>query len=683
MGVKELVKQILIQKQNKRYERLLADRKMSYEDWLAEREAGGTDTENCTGEQDEDRDFVLILAGEGVPAESAVKNIARYFIENPQRLIVYGDEDVREAQGTRRCPWFKPDWSPDLLDSFFYFGSLVAVRRKLFEQMQGGAVLAKMDAAEEIPCYRVLDFTAYEQWMFECVRHAGGYEKGKRGRIGHVDRILFHGASEEQQQFFRQDSEVLRRRRQAWVRCFAEECAGEETMLSVIVPSKDNAEMLGKCLRAVKGAAGNLSFEVIVVDNGSKQKEKESVEKLIQELINGGMRIRYLYCPMEFNFSKMCNMGADAAKGKLLLFLNDDVELVQGNSLAETAALAHRAYTGAVGMKLCYPEAERIQHIGITNLPMGPVHKLQSLKNNESYYDNFGKGMRNFLAVTAAFLMVGREKFREAGGFSEELRVAFNDVDFCFRLYELGYDNVCVNDRFAYHFESFSRGDDESGEKLERLLEERRKLYARHPLLEGVDPYYASGLSREGLDVRVRPAYMTAGNRVQQISQAQKADLQGSRQDNCLTVRVEDFRGRQLVGWSVVLGDNNACYERWLLLKKVSQSRSFGGGAEQTAAAQTDSVQTETAGMIVTETTEIKATEIKATEIIYEAALEGSYRPDLEENMLDQVNVGLSGFRVEFGASPVPAGNYLVGMCARNRVTGLRLVNWSNRRIEL
>ena len=662
-SAKRLVKQVLIKKEHRRYRRLLESRTVSYGSWTAERESAQADAEGIC--EAGERDFVLILAAEGMLAEYAVKNIDCYFEKNPDCMIVYGDEDVREAaesggagkDSARSCPWFKPVWSPDLLDSSFYFGSLTAVRKSLFDRAFSMAVTnARQDAGESsdgdfmeereavdgAPCYRVSDFPAYQRRMFECLRLAGAYKKGNRGRVGHVERILFHGTSEEGQRFFQKDNELLRRRREEELRRFSEEASAAEgkPLLSVIVPSKDNSEMLRKCLRAVKAASGKMSVEVIVVDNGSEPNEKKNVEKLIRELTNDVFPISYLYEPMEFHFSKMCNRGAAAAKGELLLFLNDDVELTEGDGLLEMAALARREGTGAVGMKLRYPAVERIQHIGITNLPMGPVHKLQSLKDDARYEYGFNEGRRNFLAVTGACLMVGGEKFWEAGGFPEELRVAFNDVALCFRLYELGWHNVCINSCFAYHFESFSRGDDEAEEKRKRLLEERRKLYEMHPQLEGVDPYFPSGFSREGLDVRVRPAYETAGNRVQRLSRVNRTDLRGCRQENCLLVRVEDFRERRLTGWSVVLGDDNACYERILLLKK--------GGEE-----------------------------------IFGALLEESCRPDLQENMPDQENVALSGFWVRLEEGLLPAGEYLIGICARNRVTGLRLVNWSSRRIIL
>lgn len=646
-SAKRLVKRILIKKEHGRYHRLLESRKGSYEKWIAGRESSQSAAEGSYEEKE--RDFVLIVAAEGSLAENAVINIARYFKENPGSMIVYGDEDVREPaedgragkKTVRSCPWFKPDWSPDLLDSSFYFGSLIAVRKSLFDRASAMAD-ARQSAVDGIACYRVSDFTAYQCWIFECLRLIDAYQKGNRGRVGHVEKILFHSVSEAQQRIFRRDNELLRQRRGEKVRRFAERAAeaGEKPLLSVIIPSKDNSEMLGKCLRAVKAASVGMSVEVILIDNGSEPDEKKRVEKIIQELTCDKFPISYFYETMEFHFSKMCNQGAAAARGELLLFLNDDVELTEGSGLLEMAALAHREGTGAVGMKLRYPAVERIQHIGITNLPMGPVHKLQSLKDDTCYESGFNEGRRNFLAVTGACLMTGREKFREAGGFPEELRVAFNDVALCFRLYELGYHNVCVNSSFAYHFESFSRGDDEAADRLERLLEERRKLYERHPQLEGFDPYFPSGFCREGLDVRVRPAYETAGNREQRLSKVSRMNLRGCRQEKCLLVRAEDFRERRLVGWSVVLGDDNACYEKILLLMK-NEEEIFGALAEE------------------------------------------SYRPDLQENMPDQKNVALSGFQIRFEEGTPPAGDYLVGMCARNRVTGLRLVNWSSRRISL
>ncbi len=654
MGVRELAKQILIQRENKRYERLLAGRQVSYGDWLCarEREQAELLKKEMAAAPSGRADFVLFIVGSGEPAGDAVKNIECFFMRHPEAQLVYGDEDVWEMAGEGTCvkkeePWFKPDWSPDLFDSCFYFGSLVAVREELLERVpveRAGEAVRKAPKLDGVACYRVVDMSSFQKWVYWCVCAAGGYAKGGMAAVGHFDGILFHGESLAGQRLFQVDSEALRQRRQEYVRDFRDGEGGGPAV-SVVVPSRDHPALLKKCLQAVERAAEGLSLEILVVDNGSSPENREKIDAIRRELTDSGVKNTYLYRPMEFNFSRMCNLGADAAEGGLLLFLNDDVELSQPGCLWEMAALASRAFTGAVGLKLLYPDTGRIQHAGITNLPMGPVHKLQGLENDACHYPGFGGGWRNYLAVTAACLMVEREKFREAGGFSEELPVAFNDVDFCFRLYELGCHNVCINSSFAYHCESVSRGDDESAEKLERLQLEREKLYERHPeLASGYDPYYSPYLNRDGLDVRVRPAYLTSRNEaavLEAVRIVKEPELQDFRQDACLTVRVEDAREGRLAGWSAVLGDDNACYEKKLLLKNVESGTVYGADP----------------GM--------------------------AYRPDLEENMPDQKNVALCGFILYIGENVLPGGRYQVGMSARNRVTGLRLLNWSNRLVEL
>lgn len=655
MSIKGLVKQVLTEKENKRYEKRLADSKVSYADWLREQERCWRG-EGCEDGVGGDNDFVLICAADGKLTDYARKSIARYFNENSDAFVVYGDEDVLDADGKADLPWFKPDWSPDFLDSCLYFGSLVAVRREHWQKLREnyeavypGRWQQLFGPKDEEEFYRVTDLDAYERWLHDCV--SGGYEKGSRS-VAHIPQILFRAQSEKMQRRFLEKSDYLHARRQGLLTGFFENFADVESahkpVVSVIIPSKDQPDILRQCVEGVRTACADIPCEILLVDNGSRPENKAKIESMIQEAgclkMNGReLPIRYFYEPMEFNFSRMCNMGAKEAKGELLLFLNDDVVLGD-ECVGEMAARAARAYTGAVGIKLLYPDSGRIQHAGIMNLPMGPVHKLQFQADDKDYYGKANHSCRNFLAVTAACLMVEAEKFREAGGFSEELRVAFNDVDLCFRLYELGYYNVCVNDLNAWHHESLSRGADESPEKLARLLEEREKLYRSHPMLESLDPYYSIYLNREGLDTLIRPAYETAGNQLQKAEGFLKpTDISNCRQDECLMVRVEDCRGRKMTGYSVVLGDNNACYEKVLLLES-------GTGTEGR---------------------------------VFGLTAEGQYRPDLEENLPDQTNVAMSGFSVELGAEAVPKGNYRIGMMARNRITGGRLVNWSNRFVEL
>lgn len=657
MGIKSLVKQVLTEQQNKKYATLLTARQMSYDTWIKEQEHADAwkQKSGCP----EDAEFVCFVMPGGHLATGALWRMAKYFAGLPESMILYGDEDIMEPIGSpqagmRHTPWFKPDWSPDLLNCSFYFGSMVAVRKSFWEKEREVLSLADMGLEEYATgtadfVYRIVNASCFQAFIRDCVKHAGGYKQCSKAVL-HAPEMLFHCSSET-----------------TWENYKLQEAAEKDKskLLSIIIPSKDNPDILEKCLRTIPAAAGKLHYEIILVDNGSNEENRRKIEALVRRIAKreatdrAEQAITYLYRPQEFHFSRMCNQGADAAKGDLLLFLNDDVELAQGDSLERMAHLAVQEYTGAVGIKLYYPDSVRIQHAGITNLPMGPVHKLQFLEDDKEYYCGYNRGIRNVLAVTAACMMVEADKFREIGGFAEELRVAFNDVDLCFQLYKLGYYNVCRNDCFAYHHESLSRGDDESAEKLQRLLSERDKLYERNPQLVNVDPYYGVGLGRRGLDTRIRPAYETAGNRVQEITgDLPQINLADYRQDNCLLFRVEDSSGGVVQGYGVVLGDNNACYDRWLVLQSVDE--------------------------------EEKA---HVREACYALKLEEQYRPDLVENMSDQTNVGLCGYWVRLSANTLPgqkqplislpAGGYRLGMAVRNRVTGLKLINWSNRRIAI
>ena len=747
MSIRNQIKQILTEKENKRYGKQLKERCMSYGQWAAKQEnttkkygrcifeqaqeacgekseAAGTGLSDG-GEEKDESGFVIFCMPDGRLADGAEEAIAYYFTVNPQVQLAYGDEDVWEtvkqaaspcsdkasgAVNARRCPWFKPDWSPNLLDTYYYLGSVIAMRRSFLEEYPCPVDCVSDANLLYIPARETDVFAG---WICFCTVVCGGRMRGCNA-IGHIDRVLFHCDAETVINRYRQDimysnlaSDVANNsctsplENADKIGC----SEGKRGLLSIIIPSKDNPEILEKCLAGITTVVLNAAYEIIIVDNGSSPENKRKVDELVDRYTKGydgtdGYRnqdyrgISYVYEPQEFNFSKMCNLGAQNAGGSLLLFLNDDVELCNKGCLEWMAELALQGYVGAVGLKLYYPDSTKIQHAGITNLPMGPVHKLQFLDDEESYYFGANRGLRNVLAVTAACLMVEKKKFQEAGGFSEELRVAFNDVDFCFSLYELGYQNVCCNNIYAYHHESLSRGADESTEKWQRLMVERDKLYERHPKLEGVDPYYGVGLGRDGLDTRIRPAYETAGNFLQFVKCNSEAvgkysrllDATGEagiggkssakrkstsmeaisqkkfasyRQDNCLLVRVENCRDGVLQGYGVVLGDNNACYDKWLVLEPVVDSEVQPALSSQNAA--------------------------------YMIKIDGQYRPDLVENMPDQKNVGLSGFWMEtpqqdcgeYGKGKLPSGSYRIGMAARNRVTGLKLINFSTRMVEI
>ncbi|MEE0396874.1 MAG: glycosyltransferase family 2 protein [Lachnospiraceae bacterium] len=607
MGIKSFLKQGMAYGLDKQYEKKCASRKILYKDWVASMEEAES---SSTGEHVEA--VFLSDAENGAWADGAKERAEAFLSAHPEVCVVYGDEDVETAPGQYENPWLKPCWSPDTYLWKDYLGEAVAVRKSFYEK-------------------------AEEKSRDGLLKAAGGFTKGCQS-IAHINGILFHRKTDW---FTGETNSSMTREKTAGGQTDCRD-AKKQGMpyISVIIPSKDNAVVLKKCLDTLKKTAADISYEVLLVDNGSG----EAVKKKIEEMTADAPDILYIYEPMEFNFSKMCNLGAERAKGSLLLFLNDDIEATHTGWLSDMAKLAERPHVGAVGCKLLYPDTDKIQHAGITNLPMGPVHKLQFLRDNKCYYDNRNRGIWNVSAVTAACLMVRREVFEEAGGFCESMQVAFNDVDFCFTLLEKGYYNAVCNHIHLLHHESMSRGADESEEKLKRLHRERTMLYDRHPGLNGKDPFYHDWLNRTGLDTRIQPAYRS-GREIADVQVAKEVAkesneayvLKNARKDRCLLVRIEAADASHISGYGVVLGSDNACFNGKLLLERKGRQPA-----------------------------------------VYELDFTEQYRQDLQENMPDQKNVALCGFHVNI-AEPLPEGEYRIGMLATDKISGSSLMNYSNR----
>lgn len=607
MGIKSFLKQGMAYGLDKQYEKKCVSRKILYKDWVASMEEAES---SSTGERVEA--VFLSDAENGAWADGAKERAEAFLSAHPEVCVVYGDEDVETTPGQYENPWLKPCWSPDTYLWKDYLGEAVAVRKSFYEK-------------------------AEEKSRDGLLKAAGGFTKGCQS-IAHINGILFHRKTDW---FTGETNSSMTREKTAGGQTDCRD-AKKQGMpyISVIIPSKDNAVVLKKCLDTLKKTAADISYEVLLVDNGSG----EAVKKKIEEMTADAPDILYIYEPMEFNFSKMCNLGAERAEGSLLLFLNDDIEATHTGWLSDMAKLAERPHVGAVGCKLLYPDTDKIQHAGITNLPMGPVHKLQFLRDNKCYYDNRNRGIRNVSAVTAACLMVRREVFEEAGGFCESMQVAFNDVDFCFTLLEKGYYNAVCNHIHLLHHESMSRGADESEEKLKRLHRERTMLYDRHPGLNGKDPFYHDWLNRTGLDTRIQPAYRS-GREIADVQAAKEVAkesneayvLKNARKDRCLLVRIEAADASHISGYGVVLGSDNACFNGKLLLERKGRQPA-----------------------------------------VYELDFTEQYRQDLQENMPDQKNVALCGFHVNI-AEPLPEGEYRIGMLATDKISGSSLMNYSNR----
>ena len=613
----------------------------------------------------EDKKIVILAEDAERITPDAVDKIVTVFCEHPEVEVLYTDEDeVNHEETVRMNPWFKPDYSPDTLLSYFYFGSMVAMRQQTFESALSTIISKKEVVSRNTDSLEKQETEVDNFGTFVSEKNSNQRKNVyalvleacstlKREQVYHLKKVLYSSHNITYWGFEEEYKEI----REYYNNCRERE---EAKGVSIIIPSKDNPSVLDRCLKSIKKWTRNMPYEIIVVDNGSNAENKENLETMQKDI-----GFAYLYKPMEFNFSKMCNMGAAAAEYELLLFLNDDCEVRGSKWLTHMASIAKVKTNGAVGAKLYYPDSKRIQHCGIYNIHVGPVHKLQFKEDIRPYYDRRNLDVRNVLAVTAACLMVRKSVFEEVKGFDENLQVAFNDVDFCYKVYEAGYNNVVDNTIHLWHHESLSRGNDESPAKLNRLMQEKRKLYQNHAKLWEEDPYYHPGFTTDILDTGYSFDYEYPHH--MHLAVEHPTPMQGlpkgTREDPCVAPMVEyagDLQGwfleedligkiegimgtnhdAYLQGNVVVLGSDNACFEKKLVLRHDSSGE------------------------------------------LYEISPEWFYRPDVFSNLQDQVNVALSGFACLVNMDAMPAGRYEVGILVMDKISKQSLLRVTTRSIE-
>ncbi|GEM_PF-153909 len=446
-------------------------------------------------------EFVAFIDCDDVIEKCAFSEMVYFLNEHPQMDFVYSDEDKLSEDGTMyHSPFFKPDWSPDTILSLMYTNHLAIYRREIVCQI--GGLRTEYNGAQDY------DFTL--RFM----------ELSDNKRVGHVPKVLYHwrerkesiASSIEAKPYAidamkrLKEETFIRRGIDARIEFMSDMYQYQviynttnNPLVSIIIPSKDNPDLLRQCIGSLIRYTNYSNYEIIVVDNGSKDENKQIISRYLKVL-----GAKYIYRSMEFNFSKMCNLGVSQSNGEYILLLNDDIEIINEVWLERMLGQAMQSHTGAVGAKLLYPNSNRLQHIGIGNLPVGPCHMCMGMTDDNIYYFGRNRLTYNWLAVTAACLLVNRKKYDEVGGLDEELTVAYNDVDFCFKLFEAGYYNVTRMDATLYHHESFSRGyDDVSDEKKERLKTERDRLFEKHNELFAKDPFHNINLGVDKIDYSI------------------------------------------------------------------------------------------------------------------------------------------------------------------------------------
>ena len=471
-------------------------------------------------------EFIAFMDCDDLIPVNALYEVALKLNENPEYDFIYTDEDKIDENGQNRWdPHFKPDWSPDTLMSMMYTSHLGVYRTSIVREL--GGLRVGFEGSQDY------DFT---------LRFV---EKTDNKKIAHIPKVLYHWRQREGSTAVTPEAkpyvfEAARKaKKEALERRGAEGAVDKELKLyqshvtyhnsacplvSIIIPSKDNYDVYERCVHTLHELTTYKNYEIIHVDNGSNKENREKYQKLDEYYHH-----KYIFENMEFNFSKMCNMGAENAAGEFLLFLNDDIEIFHADWLDILVGQASLHHVGAVGAKLYYPNSTLIQHCGVINIKQGPVHMFGGYNDTIPYY--FGRNTLDFnvIAVTGACLMVAREKYGEVGGFDEKFAVTYNDIDFCFKLLEKGYYNVIRNDAILYHHESISRGNDTVDQnKMERLIRERENLYKKHPDYYYKDPFYSPNLSQMHNNFILNVEKTTEYNAIQRLEKGKMKSISGN-----------------------------------------------------------------------------------------------------------------------------------------------------------
>ncbi len=446
-------------------------------------------------------EFVGLMEAGDELASDALYESARLLQETANPDVIYSDEDRLSASGTRQSPHFKPDWSPDLFYSTMYTGRLALYRTTLVRRV-GGFQAAFADAGEYDLVLRLLEHTERVCHIPKVLYHrrlADGAREPRAPDTGRAERAAMNALREH---FARRGvgAEVGRGVSANTYR--VRYLLGDKPLISIVVPTRNAIDLVRRCVQSIRERSTYPNYEIVVVDNQSS--DPAAVDYLWALERNGIAQVVQYSLP--FNFAAVNNFGVRHTRGDLLLFLNNDTEVIASEWLEALAEHAIRPDVGAVGARLLYPDG-RIQHAGVI-LGLGDVadHAHKHLPPDAAGY--FGRAwlIQNFSAVTAACMMTRRGVFDEVGGFDERLGMALNDVDFCLRLREKGYRIVWTPYAELYHRESATRGPYDTAEKRQRLREETEYLRRRWGARLEWDPYYSPNLTRDRHDFSPRLA---------------------------------------------------------------------------------------------------------------------------------------------------------------------------------
>ena len=452
-------------------------------------------------------DYICLADHDDVLSPDALYQMAKA-IEDTGADFIYSDEALFDTDWTNPIvAHFKPDFSYYYLTNCNYICHLACMKRSIFTMLGGlqssydGAqdhdLFLKVTEQPDVKIHHIAKVLYY--WRVHAQSTSGGV-----GAKPYVTRNAIKALDDHLARIGVQGKAVEGKFGSTYKIDYA---LTSQPLVSIIIPNKDQVPVLTKCIDSIYRKTTYKNFEVLVVENNSTEPETfEYYGKIQKEHSN----LKVLYYKGGFNFSAINNFAVAQANGEMYLLLNNDIEIISENWLSEMVSLALQKNVGIVGAMLYYPN-DTVQHAGvITGLGGFAGHSHKYHPRGKSGYMFRLSCVQNLSCVTAANLLVTKQAFDAANGLDEEFTVAFNDVDFCLRIRDMGYQVLFTPYAECYHHESISRGSDKKGEKKERFEGERNRLKGRFGDSLLRDPFYNPNLTLDMEDFsesRVLPKY--------------------------------------------------------------------------------------------------------------------------------------------------------------------------------